>query len=115
MIKPNIPAYILPHLVSIQAKRVETDALGGRVEAWSTVLTDQRAFIQPLSQAEIAASQQRDDYRTTHRIYLGKLPIRPTPQHRITFGSRIFSVVSATDQGELGVLWELEAEETTPR
>lgn len=112
MILPTVSPFVLPHTIEILAKTVVKGTAGGRSEEWRPVLQGQPACIQPLSQADQAASQQRDGQRVTHRIYLGVIPIRITTQHRIKFGSRVFSVVSALDQCEAGRLWKLEAEET---
>lgn len=112
MILPTVSPFVLPHVIDILAKTVVKGTAGGRVEEWRPILSGQRAAVQPLSQADQAASQQRDGQRITHRIYLGVVPIRITTQHRIKFGDRTFSVVSALDQCEVGRFWKLEAEET---
>ena len=107
---------MLPHTITIQSKVTSTDKLGGRVESWSNFLVGLKCFIQPLSQEQIAASQQRAGYSATHRIYLGSTsPDRIEPGQRVLFGSRTFTIKSAKDEGELQVFWELEAEEVNPK
>ena len=87
----------LRHRILIEQAAETRDADGSVIEAWSAYATVQ-ASIEPLSAREYFAAQstQAD---VTHRINLRYLA-GVTPKMRVSYGSRLFDILSVINVGE---------------
>jgi SPP1 family predicted phage head-tail adaptor len=82
------------HIVQVQAKTTDRDALGGAAQAWSTQFST-RVGITPLSGRELLAAQAIHA-EASHRIEGVFRPEWADPVraagYRILFGTRIFNI-----------------------
>lgn len=87
----------LRHRILIEQAAETRDADGSVIEAWSTYATVQ-ASIEPISAREYFAAQstQAD---VTHRINLRYLA-GVTPKMRVSYGSRLFDILSVINVDE---------------
>lgn len=87
----------LRHRVTIEQVTEAQDTDGSVIETWSAFAIGQ-ASIEPISGREYFAAQstQAD---VTHRVSLRYLP-GITPKMRVTFGSRVFDILSVINVDE---------------
>jgi len=93
-----IDAGSLRFRVDIQTNAPTTTSKGEHLDDWTTTVTRWASITPAAGQFFTASEQIRNS--VSHKIvirYYGGL----TPRHRLKFGSRIFSILSVLDEGEL--------------
>jgi len=88
--------------VAIQQRNAGQDAIGGQLETWVTIATVWAA-IEPLTGRELLAAQSVQS-EVTHQLVIRWQAIFANPKAiaamRVVYGSRIFNITGALNQGE---------------
>jgi SPP1 family predicted phage head-tail adaptor len=104
----RVAAGELRHLVSVEEKGVTRGSMGEVVEAWVEVDAI-RCKIWAKSGKE-AEETRKETGRVPVKFYARYTP-GITTGHRLTFGSRIFDIITVVNVGELNRELEITAEE----
>lgn len=80
----------LSHRVTLQARSVSRDAVGGETVTWTTHAADVPARIEPLAARELMLAQQVHPELTT-RITIAWVS-GVTAHMRVLYGSRVFAI-----------------------
>lgn len=107
----QLPAGDLRHRIDIQSFTEAADAMGQRIETWSTATT-RWGMIRPLSGNERVSAMQVNE-GVSHRIVI-RYYSALTPSMRFKFQNRLFNIVNILDIEERHKLQVCLAIETVP-
>ena len=108
--KRMMRAGALRHRITIQQESLGADdGFGNKLTTWTTFLASQPAAIEPLNGRERFAAGQVQSEVTTRITVRRRAGI--SPEMRVLFGSRVFTITDVLNPDELNVWLELHCKE----